>query len=151
MRQSANDGQTGPAAIGPATPSPSPGTAIEVPTAATAAAMAPIVPPMPAPMPAPEAVAPTVALSEPAPGALLSGAARLAASVSPDVERVQFLLSDGGPDWQPVADAPPRLAVAEWDTLTTPDGTYWLTALATNGAGLGASAEPTLIVVANSP
>lgn len=107
--------------------------------------------PLPAPEPAPEAVAPTVAISEPAPGALLSGAARLAASVSPDVERVQFLLSDGGHDWQPVADAPPRLAVAEWDTLTTTDGTYWLTALATNGAGLAASAEPTLIVVANSP
>jgi capsular polysaccharide biosynthesis protein len=104
---------------------------------------------VPEPVPAPEPVAPTVALAEPSPGAVLRGAAWLAATVSPDVERVRFLLSDGGPDWHLVVDAPPRLAVAAWNTRTTPDGSYWLTALATNGAGLTASAEPTPVVVAN--
>ena len=58
-------------------------------------------------------------------------------------------MSDGGADWHQVAAAPPRLAVAHWDTTTTADGGYWLSAIATNGAGLEASAEPTPVVVAN--
>lgn len=114
------------------------------------AAQAPPEPePVAAPTPDPAPEPPSVSLAEPAPETVLAGVVRLVADVSADVERVQFLISNGSPEWTAVADAPPRLKTASWNTTTTPDGGYWLCAVASNGEGQRSSSEPVAIAIAN--
>ena len=91
-------------------------------------------------------VAPTVALTNPAAGMTLSGTVTLNATATDDnqVFGVQFKV-DGAPlDSEDGAE--PFEAV--WDTLTTPNGTHTLTAVARDVAGKETTAS-TVVTVAN--
>jgi hypothetical protein len=101
----------------------------------------PPVEPRPEPPPLPAPAPPVVAVVEPAAGAVVRGRVPLVAEASVGAA-VRFLASDGGPDWHPIPDE-------EWDTTALVDGQHWLTAVATNGAGLSTASEPRAVWVAN--
>jgi methionine-rich copper-binding protein CopC len=95
-----------------------------------------------------ETTAPTAAVTGPASGASVSGVTTLTASASDAVlvTSVQFLLN-GRPLGAPLTAAPYTLS---WNSLAVPNGTYTLTAVALNGAGLSTTSAPVSITVANA-
>lgn len=93
---------------------------------------------------------PSVSILVPSPGAVVRGRTALLARAS-DSAMIRFLVSDGSPAWTAIAEAPPGRAGAEWDTAALPDGRYWLSAVATNGAGLSAATDPIPVAVQNGP
>ncbi len=81
----------------------------------------------------PNSTPPTVTLTSPATGSALSGTATLSATASgpAPISSVQFLL-DGEPIGSPVTSAPYTL---KWNTASTPPGSYYLSAQATDTNG----------------
>jgi hypothetical protein len=96
-----------------------------------------------------ETSAPTVSVTGPASGATVSGTTTLSVNASDDVYvgSVQFLLN-GQPVGTAVATAPYSLS---WNTLTVPNGTYTLSARATDLAGNSATSAGETITVNNPP
>lgn len=81
---------------------------------------------------------PVVAIVAPERGAHVTGVVPLRADARDDesgVAAVRFLVSTGTADWA-------LLDGADWDTAGIPEGRYWLSAVATDGAGNSASSEP---------
>jgi hypothetical protein len=88
---------------------------------------------------------PAVALVAPAEGARVSGVVRLEAEAADEgsgVASVAYHLSAGGPDWTEIPQ--------DWDTTGLGAGTYWLSAVATDRAGLAAATPPRAVVVDNA-
>jgi capsular polysaccharide biosynthesis protein len=106
--------------------------------------------PVPAEVEEPEPIPPSVTLVLPVAGTVLEGAAALVAR-APDAAAVRFLVSNGSAEWTPIAEASPGTGGAEWDTYLVPDGRYWLSAVATNGAGVSAATDPVPVQVRNGP
>ncbi len=91
-------------------------------------------------------VAPTVALTAPAPGAVLAGVTTLSATASDDVAvaRVDFYV--GGTLIGSATAAP---FTATWDTTTGPNVSYSVQARAIDAAGNATSSTPVTVTVAN--
>jgi hypothetical protein len=91
---------------------------------------------------------PTVSMTAPAMGALVSGLATVAAAASDQVAvaGVQFLL-DGASLGAELTNAPYSMP---WDTTTVADGPHTLSARARDTAGLTATATPVPVTVNNS-
>jgi hypothetical protein len=100
------------------------------------------------PPPPPDATAPTVAITAPAGGATLSGAASLAASASDNVAvaGVQFKVNGVNLGAEDVT-APYGVA---WDTTAYPNGAYQLTAVARDAAGNTATSTTVSVSVNNT-
>jgi ABC-type sugar transport system ATPase subunit len=84
---------------------------------------------------------PSVTLVAPRRRAVVRGSVSLVAETSTGAA-VRYFVSDGSADWQPL---PGDL----WDTTLVADGVYWLSAIATNGAGHSAASDPLPVLVAN--
>ena len=99
------------------------------------------------PPPVPDTSAPAVAVTEPAPGATVSGTAAVTASASDNVAvaGVQFLL-DGVPLGAEDTSSP---YTASWDTNASADGTHVLAAVARDAAGNKATSAPVTVTVKN--
>ena len=93
----------------------------------------------PPPPPPPDQTAPTVVLTSPASGAIVSGSVNVAASASDDVgvARVRFLL-DGAQLGSDDTNGPYAMV---WNTTTAADGPHTLVALAFDDAGNSASSS----------
>ena len=94
--------------------------------------------------------APEVSLVAPAPGDAVNGSVVLRAEAEDagsGVGHVEFMLSNGSPDWQALADVSPPKLEATWDARGLAPGTYWLCAIATDRAGNAAASAPVPIVV----
>jgi hypothetical protein len=106
-------------------------------------------PPPPPPPPVSDTTAPTVAVTAPLGGALLSGTVTLTASASDDVgvSGVQFRVN-GSPLGAEDITAPYNVA---WVTTSVADGSYNLTAVARDGAGNTSESSVVGVTVINSP
>ena len=94
--------------------------------------------------------APKVSLVAPSAGDAVDGSVVLRAEVDDagsGVGRVEFMLSNGSPDWQAVAEVSPPDLEAKWDARGVEPGTYWLCAIATDRAGNAAASAPVPVVV----
>ena len=92
---------------------------------------------------------PTINITSPANGTIVSGSTTVAANASSQgssVTGVQFLLDQSNLGTQ-VTSAPYSIT---WDTTTATAGTHTLSAIAYNSAGLSASATPITVTVDNS-
>ncbi len=98
-------------------------------------------------VPPPDTVPPTVALTAPSEGALLSGTVSVAADSSDNVgvAGVQFLL-DGAPLGAPDVSAPFALS---WNTTSTANGPHTLSAVARDAAGNVTTAAAVNVTVFN--
>jgi methionine-rich copper-binding protein CopC len=96
-----------------------------------------------------DATAPTVSLTGPSNGATVSGVTTLTASASDNVQvgSVQFLLN-GAALGTPVTSAPYSLT---WDTRSLANGSYTLSAKATDAAGNTTTSAGVTVTVSNSP
>ena len=93
---------------------------------------------------------PDVALLSPGAGDSVDGPVPLRAEAEDagsGVGRIEFMLSDGSPNWQGVADVSPPELEARWDARGLQPGTYWLCAIATDRAGNAAASAPVPVVV----
>lgn len=99
--------------------------------------------------PLPDTTSPTVSVTAPAPGAPVSGIVTVSADAADDngVAGVQFLINGfaTGPE---DAAAPYSL---NWDTRTTADGGYVISARARDTAGNTGDAPPVNVTVSNAP
>jgi hypothetical protein len=91
---------------------------------------------------------PTVSMTAPASGAIVSSIATVSASASDDtyVAGVQFLL-DGASLGAEVTSAP---YLVSWDTTTAANGSHTLAARARDSVGLTATSDPVTVTVNNS-
>jgi hypothetical protein len=91
---------------------------------------------------------PTVSMTAPAPGAVVSSIATVSASASDDtyVAGVQFLL-DGASLGAEVTSAPYLIS---WDTTTAANGSHTLSARARDSVGLTATSDPVTVTVNNT-
>ena len=92
---------------------------------------------------------PSVTLAEPAPGDAVRGEVVVraeAADAGSVVERVEYMVSAGAPEWTTVATGAPPTFEARWRP-DGPAGAYWLCAVATDRAGNRAATEPIPLVV----
>lgn len=98
-------------------------------------------------VPPPDTTPPTVALTSPGDGATLSGTFNLAASASDDVgvTRVEFFIN--GTSRGTDTSAPYSYA---WDTNTTPNGSYTLSARAYDAAGNSSASASVQVTVSNT-
>lgn len=103
--------------------------------------------PLPPP-PAADITAPTVAITAPGAGSMVASTISVAALASDDVgvTGVQFQLNGNALGLE--ATAPPY--AVSWDTATTPDGTYTLTAVARDQAGNAATSSPLIVTINNT-
>jgi len=95
----------------------------------------------------PDTTPPSVAISAPVAGAMVSGTATVRADASDDVAvvGVQFLV-----DGVPLANDTAVPYAINWDTTTVPDGSHSLTAVARDGAGNTTSSAAVAVTVSNS-
>ena len=99
--------------------------------------------------PNPDNSPPTVSITSPASGAIVSGTITVTATASDDrgVSGVQFQL-DGGNGGAEDTAAPYSIS---WDTTTASGGTHTLTAVARDAAGNQTTSAPVTVTVSNTP
>jgi hypothetical protein len=98
-------------------------------------------------------VAPTVALLEPAAGALLRGDVPLSARASDTgsgVKSALFQFSADGTTWRPVVTGGEPAGAVYWDTTRVADGDYRLRAVVADAAGNLATGDPIAVRVDNT-
>ncbi|HKT31129.1 MAG TPA: Ig-like domain-containing protein, partial [Gammaproteobacteria bacterium] len=91
------------------------------------------------------ATPPTVAITNPTPGATLSGTVSVTADASDPagIANVQFLL-DGTNLGSALTQAPYSIS---WNTSNVAAGTYTLTAMATDNSGLSSQSSPVTVTI----
>ncbi len=111
-----------------------------------------VVEPEPEPVPVDE-TPPRVALEGPAPESTVVGSVPLrleAWDEESGVASLELVVSDGGPDWRPLASFEADVVELEWDSTVLADGVYWLSAVARDRAGHAAASQPLPVLVDNA-
>ena len=94
----------------------------------------------------PSSAPPTIEMSSPADGAIVSGSVLLTATNLIGGDEAEFLL-DGQLLGDPVDSAP---YIAVWDSTSVTNGPHWLAARTTNPLGIGGTSDVVQVTVANN-